>query len=111
MKAFGKFLNLIILLLMVAYTGFFAYLNTDATYINLPYIGDFRLPLSISMIGSFVVGSFLTGIYLAIDVSRKTIQIKKQKKEIEILKRQNAHEHTFNNTDKNTQNLAVSKTG
>ena len=87
MRPIKKFLNLILILACMSYIAFFAYLNVDTIYINLPYIGEFRIPAAVAFLCTFVAGAIFSGFYFVIDTAKKSFEIKRSRKELSYLQR------------------------
>jgi uncharacterized integral membrane protein len=102
-----KLTNLLLILILVSYAGFFAFLNSDPIYINLPYFGEFKAPGSIAFVLTFVVGALFSALYFAMDAIRKSFEIRRNKKELSVLKRPMPSDNLEINKRRNKDDLPI----
>jgi uncharacterized integral membrane protein len=97
MKAIKKFINLLFILACISYLAFFSYLNVETIYVHFPYIGEFRLPAAVAFLCTFIAGAVFSGFYFLLDTAKKSMEIKRNRKELYALRREEAAEAPLGN--------------
>lgn len=77
-----------LVIILVGLVGYFSAHNLERIYVNIPQVGEFKMRAAIAFIFCFSAGAFMTVLYFGLDAFKKTLQIKRLKKQVIKLKKQ-----------------------
>ncbi len=82
MNYIRRLINVVIVLAALGYGSYFAYINTETVRIDVPFLGDFHPMAFVAYFACFVVGAIFASIFFAIELTRKSWQLRKSVKEL-----------------------------
>lgn len=78
----------LIALVLVVYGIFFSIRNMDTISVDVPLLHVYQVPAFVAFIVVFFVGFFLAAAYSALELTRKSMQVRKLRKEMNVSKRE-----------------------
>ena len=81
-RALGRFWIVIVAL---SFGGAIAFVNSEPVVVTMPTYGDYSIPLGMSFILAFAFGATTVIFYFWLDVFKKTLTIRRLRKEIRAL--------------------------
>jgi uncharacterized integral membrane protein len=80
MSYLRRFLSFLVVLISIAYGGYFGFLNMDKVYVNIPYFGEFRIAGFLAFLGAFILGALFAAIFFGYDFFRKSFEVHKSRR-------------------------------
>jgi uncharacterized integral membrane protein len=78
----------LVALTIVIYGIFFSIRNMDAISVDVPLLHVYQVPAFVAFLALFFIGFFLASAYSALELARKSMQIRRLRKEINVSKRE-----------------------
>ncbi|MCX6129394.1 MAG: hypothetical protein NTX25_10080 [Proteobacteria bacterium] len=80
MRFIRRFVSFVITLFGLGYSGYFGYLNMDKVYVNIPYLGEYRVAGFLIFLAAFVLGGFFAALFFGYDFFRKSFEVRKSRR-------------------------------
>ncbi len=80
MSYIRKFFSFVLVLLGLGYGGYFGYLNMDKVYVNVPYLGEFRVAGFLAFLTAFIVGALFAAVFFGYDFFRKSFEVHRSRR-------------------------------
>ena len=78
----------LIALTLVVYGIFFSVRNMATIAVDVPLLHVYQVPAFVAFIAVFFIGFLVAGLYIGLEIFRKTIQLRRLRKEITASKRE-----------------------
>lgn len=88
MSLIRRILSAILGLVGLLYGIYFSVNNLETIVVKLPLVGEYQVPAFVAFIGAFLVGVVITFAYSSVEHIRKSMQLRKLRKEVNGTKRQ-----------------------
>ncbi len=75
-----RFINFLAVCFVIAYGGYFGFLNMDRVYVNVPMLGEFRIPGFLAFLATFLLGALFAAIFFGYDFFRKSLELRKTRR-------------------------------
>lgn len=77
-----RLVNVILILFAIGYGGYFCWHNMEIVRIDVPLLGEFHVAGCVAYLGCFIVGGLFAAIFFSIELARKSLQLRKSRKEL-----------------------------
>ncbi|MES2744079.1 MAG: LapA family protein [Bdellovibrionota bacterium] len=78
----------LVALILVVYGIYFSVQNMDTISVDVPLLHVYQVPAFVAFIAVFLIGFFLAAAYSALEIARKSMQLRRLRKEINVSKRE-----------------------
>lgn len=80
MGFFRRLSSFVATLVLLAYGGYFSYLNMDRVYVNIPMFGEYRVAGFLAFLFAFLLGSVFAALFFGYDFFRKSIELRRNRR-------------------------------
>lgn len=88
MSLIRRILSAVLGLIGLLYGIYFSVQNLETIQIKLPFLGEYQVPAFVAFLGAFLVGVVITFAYSSVEHVRKSMQLRKLRKDLNGSKRQ-----------------------
>lgn len=75
-------------LIIIVYGIFFSLRNMETISVDVPLLHVYQVPAFVAFIATFLIGFVIAGAYSCLEIIRKTMLVRKLRKEMSVSKRQ-----------------------
>lgn len=80
MSFIRRFFHFILVLFGISYGGYFGFLNMDKVYVNVPFLGEFRVAGFLAFLAAFIVGAIFAAVFFGYDFFRKSFEVHRSRR-------------------------------
>jgi len=88
MSLIRRIISAILGLLGLIYAIYFSVNNLETILVKLPFLGEYTVPAFVAFLGAFLVGVVVTFAYSSVEHLRKSMQLRKLRREVNGTRRQ-----------------------
>jgi uncharacterized integral membrane protein len=82
MSYIRRFLSFLLVCIGLGLGGYFGILNMDRVYVNLPFMGEYRVPGFLAFLVAFLLGAIFAALFFGYDFFRKSFEVHRSRKAV-----------------------------